>query len=434
MTVRRSLSAAVLVGALVWVSGCAASGPLAESTTTPMPSNPYEDQRKAGVEQLLADWADAVSSNDDAALEALVDPAASPEFLQSLIRTASNLSDVPLSEWGYEIVDEPETPVPSEIAERVGAADVWAPSVILRYGIDGPDDLPTRRPISLLVAERDDRWRLVSDTDLPGIDRRTWRGPWDFGPVTVTPITTAGGTSMVLGQQEQDLLTSRLATDLPAAVEAVADFVGDDWPRKTLIVTTSSTDEFLASAGGVAGPDVAAVSVSDFVVPGDPVTGQRVVFSPSAAERLTDFTTRSVLRHELTHIAARANTVDGSPTWMLEGFADYSGYRGSGVDFATLAPTLSRAVGAGGPPTVLPADSDFSAGGLRSTLAYESAWSLAAFVAERDGEPVLRDLYAQLATGPQTDAEISAGLEATVGSRTDTFIADWGAWVAKNAS
>lgn len=397
---------------------------------TSAPSNPYEDQRTAAVEDLLGRWADAVRSGDSTELSDVIDPAAAPEFLQAEISRSKALADVPLDDWGYDIVDAPEVPVPSSVASSLDAADVWAPSVVLRYAVSGPDAEPTRRPVSLLLARRDDRWRIVSDGDIPGIDRRTWRGPWDFAPVTVTSVPTSGGTSVVVGHPEQTDLVQRITAELPAAVDAVSNFYGDDWSRTALIFTSGSTEEFEASAGSEsAGTDVAAVTVSDSVVPSQPVTGQRIVFGPAAPERLTEFTTRSVLRHELTHVAARSETVDGSPMWLLEGFADYVGYRDTGVAFGALAPTLSTLVTAGGPPTVLPEDADFAAGGARSALAYESAWSVCAFVAESYGEDKLRALYRALATGPRTATDIDAAFIAVTGTNSKDFLTAWGSWV-----
>lgn len=427
----RSWVAAVVV-AMALLTAC--SAPVADAPASPAgepPANPYEDQRREGVEQLLDRWADAVRTNDATALAYLVDPAAAPEFLQAQIFRADNLSGVPLSDWGYELVDEPETPVPSEVASPLNAADVWAPSVVLRYSIDGTDDVPTRRPVSLLVAERGDRWRIVSDADVAGIDRHTWRGPWDFGPVSTTQVSTAGGTSVVVAHPEQTALAGALARELPGAVDAVSGFWGDEWRRAAVVFVTGSPEEFAAVVGeNAAGANVAAVSMSDTVDPGRPVAGQRVVFGPAASDRLTEFTTRSVLRHELTHVAARSTTVDGSPMWMLEGFADYSGYRDTGASFGQLAPTLSRLVAVGGPPTVLPEDGDFTAGGTRSTLAYESAWSVAAFVAERFGEDALRSMYERMADGPKSAADVDRVFSEVLGTGTDDVVDQWGSWVA----
>ncbi|MDI9926445.1 MULTISPECIES: hypothetical protein [unclassified Rhodococcus (in: high G+C Gram-positive bacteria)] len=390
----------------------------------------YDQQRRADVTVLLDQWARAVRSGDLDALRDVMDPQADPGFVEAQLRRAAVVPGVPFAEFGYDLGDEPETPVPPPIAAALDSTDVWAPSVYLRYAVTGPDASPTRRPVSLVVAERDGRWRLVDDADLTEYRRHTWRGPWDFGPLTVRSVATAAGTSVVMGHPDRDRFVENLAAELPSAIAAVTDFWGDDWARDGLVFVASSAEEFAELTGSDPSTDVAAVTVSDAVAAdGSRPTGQRVVFGPDAASRLTPFTVRSVLRHELTHVAARARTSDDTELWVSEGFADYSGYRGSGAEFAQLAPTLAAIVAAGGPPTVLPKNEDFGAGGVRSSVAYESAWSVFAFVADRFGESTLRSLYEALASESPTDS----AFESVLGLDRAQFVSSWGDWVARQA-
>ena len=138
-----------------------------------------------------------------------------------------------------------------------------------------------------------------------------------------------------------------------------------------------------------------------------------------------------MLRHELTHVAARARTRDGSPMWLLEGFADYVGHRGLDRDFDRIAPTLTGEDASGALPRAFPRDADFT--GDRAVLAYEWAWSLNAFVAARYGEPVLMRLYRALSDGPADPAEVDAGLRGTLGVGTDEFLDRWHDWVTRQA-
>ncbi|MGW4481563.1 hypothetical protein [Rhodococcus triatomae] len=397
-------------------------------------ASPFEQARRTGVQDLLNRWAKAVRSGDDAALVGLFDAGAAPEFLAAEVRRSHNLAGVPLADWGYEIGSGPETPVPSDIADRLQATDVWAPHVFLRYGIAGADTASTRKPVSLVVARRGDEWKLVSDGALPQYDRSTWRGPWDFGPVVARTVETDGGVSVVLGHPWQQARVDAIAAELVTAVPAVTEVWGTQWPRRALVIVAADQEEFTQQVGEEhSGSDIAAVSISDAVVPGaTTVTGQRIVFSPTAGERLTEASRRAVLRHELTHVAARATTVDGSPMWVLEGFADYVGHRGSGATVPQIAPTVSAAVAVHGPPVRLPSDADFAAGGERSLAAYESAWTVAEFVADRFGEDELRSLYGELATGPADDATIDDRVRSAIGVPTQELIGQWGTWLADN--
>ncbi|MGW0175761.1 hypothetical protein ACWDUM_18225 [Rhodococcus sp. NPDC003322] len=404
--------------------------------------SPFEQARRAGVQDLLDRWAGATRAGDASALAELFDPGAMPEFLAAEVRRMGNLAAVPLADWGYEIGGGPETPVPSDLAEQLQATDVWAPQVYLRYAIEGADLGPTRKPVSLVVARRGDTWKLVSDRPLPEYDRRTWRGPWDFGPVVARSVTTGGATSVVLGHPWQQDRVDAVAAELVTAVPAVGDVWGTDWSRRAVVVVTADQDEFAEQVGAAhSGSDIAAVAVSDAVTPdSDIVTGQRIVFSPTAGERLTESTRRSVLRHELTHVATRAETRDGSPMWVLEGFADYVGHRvpnsdtGGGVDVRTAAPTVSAAIAVHGPPVRLPSDADFAAGGERALAAYESAWTVAAFVADRFGEDRLRALYRELSTGPVDAALVDERIGRVLGVPGPEMVAQWGSWLTERVS
>ncbi|WP_137723857.1 hypothetical protein [Rhodococcus subtropicus] len=395
-------------------------------------ADPYDDGRRAAAQVVLDEWARAVRSGDTEALPALFDPGADPGFLDAEIRRARNAAAVPFSEFAYDIGSDPEAPVPSEVADRLGASDVWAPTVYLRYAIAGADPAPTRKPVSLLLARHGDEWKLVDDTTGGDSGRETWRGPWDFGPLVVREVPGAGGrSSIVLGHPEQAAMIDRLAAEIGDAVDHVTDVWGEDWSRRAVVVVAGSRDEFVSLVGEEhSGSDIAAVAVSDAVDHGTrTATGQRIVFSPESAERLTDLTRIVVLRHELTHVAARPVTEDGSPMWILEGYADYIGYRGVESTFGSLAPTLSAAVAAGGPPTALPADADFGAGGDVARRAYESSWSLAAFVADEYGEQRLGELYRDLAQGRATAAQLDDRIRDALGESSGDLARSWGTWV-----
>lgn len=415
------------------LAGCTSAPPDPGSDTTPTTAVSADDARTAGVERLLGEWAEALRTDDEAALRGIFDESVDPSFVDRELARADNLQGVPLSDFGYEIEPGPEIPVPPEVADAVGATEVWAPNVVLRYAYEGADIGPTRKDVALVVARRADTWRVVSDADLPLFNRTTWRGPWDFGPVVTARVPTGSTTSLVIGHEQQRRFIDELAAELPSAVEAVTDFVGLGWSRRAVLVVSGSDAEFTSSANGSTTTDVAASTIADPVENGF-VTGQRIVFGPTAATRLDDSTRRSVLRHELTHVATRAITAEDAPLWMLEGYADYSGYRGSPATFGEIAPTLTAVIGAGGPPTVLPEDSDFGAGGARGAIAYESAWSVASFVADRFGEPALQSLYGRFAAGPVDPTVRDSIFAATIGIGTDEFLTRWGSWVAERVA
>ncbi|MQY21325.1 hypothetical protein [Nocardia macrotermitis] len=275
---------------------------------------------------------------------------------------------------------------------------------------------------------------VPADPQLPEL-RRTMES---YAPVITRQVCTDDGRlSVVLGHPSQRRDVDALAADVGAAVASVTKLWGTDWARHAVIAVASDPAEFAALThdSGEVSDQVAAASVSDPFVPPEKPTGQRVVFSAAAGGRLGDVGLRETLRHELTHVAARAVTVDGSPQWVLEGFAEYSAHRGSERTFAQLAPTLTARARAGTLPADLPADDAFApTPGNDAALAYEQGWSANAYVAERYGEPKLVDLYRHLATGPQDPAALDTVLRTTLGVGRADFVARWRDWIRSRAT
>ncbi|HET8994186.1 MAG TPA: hypothetical protein VFN32_10335, partial [Rhodococcus sp. (in: high G+C Gram-positive bacteria)] len=187
------------------------------------------------LQALLDSWAEAVRTGDRAALAGIVDTGAGPELLEAEISRARALRGVPLAEFGYELGAEPTVEVPGEVSNRFGDDPVRTLTALLRYEIDGVDEAPTRKPVTLLVVSRDDGWKIASDRPLPDSVSTTWRGPWDHGPLDVTTTATAGGRSMILAHPDTADLAADIADELPSAVDAVSKVWGADWPKRSLI-------------------------------------------------------------------------------------------------------------------------------------------------------------------------------------------------------
>lgn len=235
--------------------------------------------------------------------------------------------------------------------------------------------------------------------------------------------------ALVVGHPDRREQMNALARDLPAATAAITELWGRDWSRSPVVVIASTPDEFaaLARVTDRLSAEVAAVSVADPFPPGARPTGQRVVFGPDTAHRLDPAGLRTLLRHELTHIATRAATVDGSPLWISEGFAEYVAHRGTTRSFAAIAPTLTAELRAGSVPTDLPTDALFR--GERAATAYELAWAVCAYLAEKYGEQRLVALYRRLAAEVLTPTGLDTALHEVLGATRAAVLAEWRTWL-----
>lgn len=366
--------------------------------------------RTDAVTALLERRAAAIRDRDERAFLATLDPEADTAFIATQRRLFANLAGVPFDVWSYRLKPDDAldlTDLPEEATE--GADEVWAPGVDLRYALHGGDVTPTNRAMGYLFARHADTWYLRSDTVLDRLGRRSWRGPWDFGPCQVTP-TEQG---IVLSHPGDEPMVRRLTAELDTSVRAVSELWPTPWSERVVLMLPDSASEMRALVGAKDFPvdAVVAVAVADRVDNATrTVAGQRVVLSPTGVRALSTTSLRVVLRHEITHVAARADTVDGSPTWLLEGFADYVGYRDSGIGLADGAPDLMRRVRADRLPRSLPEDRAFRMSGPDLDLAYQESWSLAMFIADEYGEPALIELYRELASAGAVSARETDGL------------------------
>ncbi|MFD4368842.1 hypothetical protein [Rhodococcus sp. NPDC058521] len=388
-------------------------------------------ERAAAVQQLLDSWGRAIRVGDTGALTGLLDPEAEASFVASEAARAANVSQLEFSDWGYELVAGEDHDVDAGLAARLGVSEVWAPTVRLRYAIDSVDAVPTRKVVSPTFVRRGDTWALLDggESTRPAT---TWRGPWDYAPLVTREVETGGDRmSMILGHPDNEAMVDRLAEDIDSAVDDVSEVWGPEWSRGALVMVASSDAEFTSLVGADHdGEGIAAVAVSDAPTPGDPVVGgQRIVFSPASTLRLDDEARRSILRHELTHVAARAVTVDGSPMWLLEGYSEYVAHRGTGASAREVAPTLAAQIDAGKAPDMLPSNENFTQRGDHGSLAYETAWSINAFAADEFGDEELTDLYVALAKGSSRDEDVDRTLEEQLGVGTESFVERWSAWL-----
>jgi len=277
-----------------------------------------------------------------------------------------------------------------------------------------------------------------------------------FGELRQTAVP--GTDAVVLAHPGHEELADRLTSELPAALSAVAAFWDADdsgWTHRAVVAVAGDRTEFATllrrtpasgpepstntgtgtgtgtgtTADDLTAGEIAAAAIADPFSFGTPPTGQRVVFAPDAGDRLTPDQLRTLLRHELTHVATRAHTADDTPQWMAEGFADYAAHRGLGHTFAEIAPTVRAAARSGELPADLPADPAFT--GLGAVSAYEQAWTVCAFVAATYDETRLIRLYRAIAAGGQATEDRL--LREALGVDRASFLAHWRSWVADRA-
>jgi hypothetical protein len=380
-----------------------------------------EQQRVAALQVLLSTRAKAVLSGDKASWLSTVDPT------QRSFRTAQstlfdNLRDVGFSSFGYTYGSVAAT-LPAPRRRELGAS-AWVARVVTDYQIRTFDRTPSRAEQYFTSVRRAGRWYLAADSD-----QSVTPQPWDIGRISVV----RGSRVLVMGTAERAVLQS-FAKQGDAAVSRVSAVWGERWSRRAVLVVPTSQRQMgrlLQRADGL--DQVAAVTTGELSATGAAAAGSdRVVINPAAFARLGASGRRVVLTHELTHVAVRSSTSASVPIWLSEGFADYVGYQGVGLDRRTVAADVLALVRRGEGYRQLPTAADFDPARTTIAPAYSAAWLACLLIADRYGQQGLVQLYRTAATAKTTnpDAALATAFRQVLGMSQAQFTTRWRSYLS----
>ena len=419
------LAAVVAVTSGWWYVDRPAHRPVDGSGPVSSWAAPASSDETEQVMTSLAHHATALLDRDRGSYDQGLDTAAvSAGFGATQRAVFDNVAQLPLTTWRYVLdspVTSPDVLVPA--AARLGGRVVVV-HVKLVYGLRAVDPQPTSKDQWLTAVDRSGSWLLAGDSDAAGQGGPSWRGPWDFGPLSVVN----GSHTLVIGHPDRAGELAGFGALVDAAVPVVDSVWGSGWNQQVAVLIPDSTQEFAAVTADTGNTsDVAAVSVADEVQPDGTVLGARIVLNPATLGQLDGPGRRLVIQHELTHIATRAATVDAMPTWVIEGFADYVGNLGSSQRVPAIAAELAAEVRRGVVPTALPADSEFDGGNARLSQVYEESWLACRLIAARAGQQGLVRFYRAVGTAARVNADTAAaaGLRSILGLSVPVFTAAW---------
>jgi hypothetical protein len=382
----------------------------------------------AGEVTLLMDRrARALNRGDRNGFLATVDPL-QPGLRAAQSRLFARVRRLPLTDWSFTVVGGGGTAAPARCypaLERRFGAPVFAPAAVLEhYEIRGFDARPTDITQYVVFVERGHRWFFASQTALARCGYRTSADLWDDGPVR----SVRHGPVLVLGHPGGRLALATIARRAAAALPAVTAVWGPRWSRRVVILVPATEAEMAAvidSGGDLS--RIAAVATAELSSgQARSAVGDRVVLNPVTFPTLSALGQQVVLTHEVTHVATRADTGPDLPEWLIEGFADYVGFRRSGLPLSSAAGELRQQVSAGDVPVALPMNAEF--GGANPDLAavYEEAWLACRLIAQRDGQAALVRLYRAVGTSRAPAAPaLEAALRRIVHLSVPEFTAAW---------
>lgn len=420
------LTALLAVGVAAALAGCSGSSAAPAPAYGSGPGAPTLAQ----VTTVLHRHAQAVLSRSAADFLVDVDRASSAAtFRQQQGAEVAALSAVPLRSWQYTV----SSPVTDLDPVRAAAKQYGAPASIvhltLSYALNPVDPAPVTHDLWWTFVQRHGRVYVAGDSNMDRLGGQSWRGPWDFGPIVVH----RGTNSLVLGHPGHAATLAAISADVDAAVGSVSAVWGTDWDRQVAVLVPASASEFAAlgasnNPGGAGttsstGADISAETIFETSSGAD--SAARVLMNPAALNALTVTGRQIVLRHEITHVATIASTPIGTPTWLVEGFADYIGNLGSGQSVVTAASELRAQVRHGQLPTALPSESAFAGAGSSGAV-YEQAWLACRLIAARAGQSALVRFYRLVGASLQpADAAVASAMQSVLHETVASFTAQW---------
>jgi hypothetical protein len=346
--------------------------------------------------------------------------------------------------FGYAIASD--ATLPQSAASTYGVPALVT-AVVATHELAGYDTGAVAEGESVTFVRRDGRWWIGSDrdadADLPAAGHAE---PWDDGEIGVAH----GKHSLVIGPADHQTTLDRVAVALDKAVSADLEFwpTGGrhQWAGKVVVYVPEAEREFTSlfagtaeTADGVVAVTIPVLDKVDFEKGGrayGQVGGTRVIINPTYFKPSSSFF-NVVLRHEVSHVAAQPITADGTPTWLIEGLAEYVGWRQPdpartffvrGVDARTATAINDRTY-----RLTLPASRTFYLGSSATIeQRYTAGFLVCAYIQHRYGEARLKEFATQMGaatTQAKEPAVLAAALHKALGIDQDQLVSGVDSWL-----
>lgn len=264
------------------------------------------------IRHVLAERAQAVVKGDEAAFLRTIDPADST-FRASELVMYQNLQKLPVGAMSYESGTSGLLP-----ATVPGNDPTIAPDVTEHVLLQGTDVKAQAVPVDMTFVRRSGIWYLASEGLNAANSTRPVSRLWEGPPISVVKR----GGLLVVAEADPAGVAAHVANIVSADLTKDAQVLGIAVESRVLIDLTNGGQ--LQQFGD--NEEAAGVMYPVFASHGGTTTGLagwRIKVNPDELSQLASYP--QLLRHELTHYLLR-NDDGASPTWLVEGAAQYVGY------------------------------------------------------------------------------------------------------------
>ncbi|MET9023096.1 hypothetical protein ABZV93_24275 [Actinopolymorpha sp. NPDC004070] len=323
-------------------------------------------------------------------------------------------------QFGTPVVD-PSGLTPARRAALGPSA--WAARIDMTFRLPTGDTDPWRTTLRLVFVDREGTTYVANDSE-GGV-----ASPlplWLIDRVNVV----RGRHSLVVGTGDDGELRG-FADTADRAVSRVSAVWGSGWEQYVVVLLPSTQAQMERLIGGGAQTQATVAAVTTSVGRTRPERASHIVANPRTFDQLGSLGRLVVLTHEATHVAAHA-TVSGMPVWLLEGFADFVAFHGSGLSSSVVAWGFLRDVRRRGPPRALPSGAQFDPRAKALDEAYESAWMACRYIAHRWGQLTLLRLYVEM-DHAATEGDQYRVYQRVLGVSAERFVQGWRSYVEESS-
>jgi hypothetical protein len=206
---------------------------------------------------------------------------------------------------------------------------------------------------------------------------------------------------------------------------------GGFWSQYVVVVVPEDQTQMERIVGTENGSQSSVAAVTTSVGRAHPELASHIVVNPSTFDGVGVLGRLVVLTHEITHVATHA-TVTGMPIWLSEGFADYVGFKESGLSTAVVAQEVLRDVREDGAPKALPGTTEFDPSSDQLDEAYEAAWLACKYIVAHWNEKKLVAFYRAM-NDAHSEAARTAAYRTVLDTTPAEFLAGWRAYLEEKA-
>ena len=283
------------------------SPPSSASSRSGSPAGMDESLRDAALE-LVDAREQALVDGDKEAFLATIDPDGK-DFAETQARWWDNVAQLPATDFALELGDE-------GVMTRVSGAGGLQLPIDFTMRLEGYDEEAVTQPLIYTFVGDEDEVHLASDRNVQSDAFTGWvPAPWD---VTAITVEESDG---VLGVFDDE--TKGDAEELSLAVATARDAIEPylpAWSDRVVAYDISDTDA-IDTMSALTVENTAGVAFPVLERPGSKkVAAYRFAVNPAHTDG--DEERGLLFRHELVHVAL-GDLDDRSPTWLVEGSAEY---------------------------------------------------------------------------------------------------------------